>query len=195
MRCFLAFDFDAQSKAWLARVQSAWLDALDAASQRALRLTPPAAFHTTLRFLGEIDDVRRRALESALPAIVAQHAPLRCALAGCGAFPSLASPRVLWLGLECEGRALESLQSKLEDAAQELGLDEERLPFRPHATIARVDRRLRSGERRALGGACTTASSACEGLRHELEFSEVVLMQSKAGPRYEVLASFPLCAT
>jgi 2'-5' RNA ligase len=96
-----------------------------------------ANLHLTLRFLGAAIDSRLIApLSDALAAIAAETAPFTVEARGLGAFPNLAHPRVIWVGLECE--ALPPLARRLEQAAVESGFAPERRPYSPHLTIGRV---------------------------------------------------------
>jgi RNA 2',3'-cyclic 3'-phosphodiesterase len=96
-----------------------------------------ANLHLTLRFLGAAIDSRLIApLSDALAAIAAQTAPFTVEARGQGAFPNLAHPRVIWVGLE--GEALPALARCVEQAAVASGFTPERRPYSPHLTIGRV---------------------------------------------------------
>ncbi len=125
-RLFVAIDLPDAHKARLAGVRD---DALNA------RWTPQEQFHLTLRFLGEVDDVRAATFEAALAQV---HAPSFALQGrGLGVFPSLRAPRVLFAGIGFEA-ALYALQDQIEQAAGTLGLDADAKPFHPHVTLARL---------------------------------------------------------
>ncbi|HID08322.1 MAG TPA: RNA 2',3'-cyclic phosphodiesterase, partial [Armatimonadetes bacterium] len=56
---------------------------------------------------------------------------------GVGGFPNFKRPRVLWVGVDAP-QALLDLQSRIENAFQQLGFERERRAFHPHITIGRV---------------------------------------------------------
>ena len=107
--------------------------------------TPPGSvawvaesnLHLTLRFLGETPQDRVEALAAGLAAAVHGSAAPRLLLGGAGAFPSLARPRVLWLGVELNV-ALAVLYQKVDDLCDTLGWGREARPFRPHLTVGRI---------------------------------------------------------
>src|SRR5215218_6451463 len=95
--------------------------------------------HLTLRFLGPTPEDRRPPLEAAADAIGASREPFEVRLAGGGAFPSLAQPRSLWVGVDEGADRLAALADALTAAAGECGLVLDTRPFAPHLTIARTD--------------------------------------------------------
>lgn len=101
-----------------------------------VRWTPPAMYHVTLEFLGDLDDVKRDAVIHTI-----QEAPLVCEeleleIAGMGAFPEPESARVLWLGV-ARTQALVNLHSQLRKILRGFRSDSAEEDFVPHLTIAR----------------------------------------------------------
>jgi len=96
-----------------------------------------AALHVTLKFLGDVADERAEALGAALDAAVSGARPFEIGLGGIGAFPSMARPRVVWLGVE-RHPALELLANDVERALQPFGFEAELRPFQPHITLGRA---------------------------------------------------------
>lgn len=66
-------------------------------------------------------------------------APFPVRLAGAGAFPSAARPRVVWLGLAEGSPQLEALAAGLGRELTGRGWPEDERPFRGHLTLARAD--------------------------------------------------------
>ena len=62
--------------------------------------------HLTLRFLGPTPEDRRAPLEAKADALASADAPFEVALGGGGAFPSLARPRSLWVGVNVRRRSI-----------------------------------------------------------------------------------------
>lgn len=110
----------------------------------------PDGIHLTLRFLGDIEEGQIEALRELLQRASAV-APFALEARGVGAFPDARRPRVIWLGLSGEARAMEKLchlQKVIEDGVVEMGFPPEPRPFRAHLTLARVRDR---GPMTALG--------------------------------------------
>ncbi|HTP54421.1 MAG TPA: RNA 2',3'-cyclic phosphodiesterase [Thermoplasmata archaeon] len=113
--------------------------ALEIPSFATDRSSGDAPEHLTLRFLGEISPDRAPILADRLGAIAGQHPPFDLTIEGVGAFPSRASPRIVWRGVTT-GR--EPLVKLAEDVRR--GLAGEGTvpapdgPFVPHVTWFRV---------------------------------------------------------
>jgi 2'-5' RNA ligase len=85
--------------------------------------------HLTLRFLGPIAARLRPDLEAAADTVARAAAPFDVALSGGGAFPSLARPRSLWVGVREGGDGLAALADGLSRLAIDIGLELETRPF------------------------------------------------------------------
>jgi 2'-5' RNA ligase len=140
--------------------------------------------HLTLRFLGPTPDDRQPPLEAAADALAGADAPFEVKLAGGGAFPSLAQPRSLWIGVATGADRLSNLADGLTRAAGECGLVLDTRPFAPHLTVGRTDGvRLGPTAARAL-------EEAASGLDVRFTADRVVLFRSLLGggpARYEPL--------
>jgi 2'-5' RNA ligase len=140
--------------------------------------------HLTLRFLGPTPEDRRPPLEAAAEELARAGEPFDVQLEGGGAFPSLAQPRSLWVGVAAGADRLAALADGLTEAAGQCGLVLDTRPFAPHLTIARTD-----GVR--LGSAAAHAlETAASGLDVRFSVDRVVLFQSVLGggpARYEAL--------
>lgn len=110
-------------------------------------------WHMTLKFLGDTDEDRIPAIRQALASI---HCPAFTMQAGGhGAFPDLRRPRVLWLGLAQGSKQTATLAALVEGALEEVGIERDRKPFRPHLTLGRIrkpgrtdwDAALKAGKR------------------------------------------------
>jgi 2'-5' RNA ligase len=112
-----------------------------AAVEAEARWVRDDAMHNTLKFLGSIDAGLVGDLRDALRAAAAPFAPFAVGVAGLGVFPSLARPRVVWVGLH--GAELAALAAAVERCVQPLGFPPEARPYRPHITLGRVTGRRR----------------------------------------------------
>jgi RNA 2',3'-cyclic 3'-phosphodiesterase len=140
--------------------------------------------HLTLRFLGATPAIRRPALESAADAIAGATTPFEVGLSSGGAFPSLARPRSLWVGVAEGADRLARLADALTQASLEEGQHLETRPFAAHLTIGRTDGvRLGPVAARAL-------AEAASDLDVRFTADRVVLFRSQLGggpARYEAL--------
>lgn len=140
--------------------------------------------HLTLRFLGPTPEDRRPPLEAAAEKIAGVTAPFEVGLAGGGAFPSIARPRSLWVGVRHGAEQLAELAERLTAAAAECGLALDTRPFTPHLTLARTDG-VRLGPTAAL-----TLAHAAETLDVRFGVDRFTLFRSLLGggpARYEPL--------
>lgn len=140
--------------------------------------------HLTLRFLGPTPEDRVPPLRDGADALAALEAPFSVQLQGGGAFPSLARPRSLWIGVRDGAERLAGLADALTRAAGECGLVLDTRPFAAHLTIGRTDGvRLGPAAARAL-------EHAADGLDVRFTADRVVLFRSLLGngpARYEAL--------
>ena len=173
------------------------------AAQRALRRhgdlpatwVAPHDAHLTLLFLGNIVAVHLPEIVGAITPVAARHAPFALRLGGIGAFPSVESPRVLWLDVAGQRGALAALQADTMAAMLHVtGVVADRKPFRPHLTLARIDAR-----RDQPGMSAVAAALARPLVVPPLGWNvtRVVLMRTVPGAsggrrRYTTLHAFPL---
>ncbi|HEX9691018.1 MAG TPA: RNA 2',3'-cyclic phosphodiesterase [Gemmatimonadales bacterium] len=149
-----------------------------------VRWGQPEGLHVTLKFLGEVAADRERELTDAVRACVAGVRPFSVGIAGCGAVPTAARPRVVWIGCEASP-PLELLQDRVERAMNALGYPNEGRVFRPHLTLGRARRDARSP---AFAGFDALAAEVI--VDEVFTVTSVDLMRSvlgRAGARYERL--------
>ncbi len=140
--------------------------------------------HITLKFLSEIDERRLAAIQPVLRDIARQRTQFTARLAGLGCFPSVRSPRVLWVGVADGAEPMTELAGVLDQELYRYDFMKEERPFHPHLTFGRAKTPVR-----------------IEGFfdrQFETEpfnVAEFVLFKSTLrpeGPLYEVLDRFPL---
>jgi 2'-5' RNA ligase len=146
--------------------------------------------HLTLKFLGDVERDRVAALADRLGALAAATPPFSLRVAGVGAFPSLARPRVLWVGVAAS--PLASFADAVELVCRAAGFPAEARPLRPHVTLGRV----REGNRR---GVPELGFLARDGGREfgASPVADLVLFRSElgsGGARHTPLARLPLGA-
>jgi 2'-5' RNA ligase len=152
-----------------------------------LRWTGVDAWHLTLAFLGEVDQVVTGRLSPRLERAARRHAPLSLSLAGAGAFPVAARARVLWTGIRGDRRGLGLLAGSVAAGARRAGAPpaSEGRGYQPHLTLARC---RTPADVRSL----VDTLSGFTGISWVA--SEIYLIHSRleAHPRYEVLGTWPL---
>ena len=100
-----------------------------------IRWLPPANFHLTLKFLGDIDEAKVEPIAAALERDLCPFSCFTINAKGLGVFPDLKRPRILWVGLI--GGELNALASRVEKALFPFGFAAERRAFAPHLTVGR----------------------------------------------------------
>jgi 2'-5' RNA ligase len=120
---------------------------------RALRWTPAANIHLTLRFLGATSAAQHAAIVAHLHARAAMYAPFFLSLGGAGCFPNYRRPSVLWLGVQDAGSAgtLAALQQSVEESAVAAGFTPEARAYTPHITLARIGRSATANDVAQIG--------------------------------------------
>jgi 2'-5' RNA ligase len=93
--------------------------------------------HITLKFLGDIAPERVTTLDTNLSRIGGAR-PFRITMSHVGAFPGMASPRALWLGVGEGADELSGLAASVGRAAAASGCAAEKRGFHPHLTLARA---------------------------------------------------------
>ena len=149
-----------------------------------------APSHLTLRFFGELDDATLPSVVSALRAAARREVPFDLTLDGIGAFPSRASPRILWVGVTDGREDVVRLANEISDALVAVGVAPDPPTFVPHVTMFRV--RSPSDRHRARGLLDGTVPSPAP---RRVRVTEFVLKQSfltPTGAVHRVVDRFPL---
>jgi 2'-5' RNA ligase len=98
----------------------------------------PGNVHVTVRFLGDLGNSGvKRACDAVARAAEPIEAPV-ARLGGLGGFPSLARPRVLWMGFAEGEDAVRAVGDAVNEGIRRAGFGPPEKPFRPHLTLARV---------------------------------------------------------
>ena len=187
VRAFIAVELSEAFRRALGEVQAQVRAAVDL----PVRWVAPENSHLTLNFLGDIDEGQVEAIVSAMSGVASQVQALTVALGEVGGFPTLARPRVLWVGLRGDVGPLTDLQQALERRLESLGFAPEGRPFAPHLALGRV----RSGDRSRRSDDAT--GLALDGPVEEAvqRVDRISLMQSTLraqGAAYRSLRSVPL---
>ncbi len=152
-----------------------------------LRWTGVDAWHLTLAFLGEVDQVVTGRLGHRLHLAARRHPPLSLSLAGAGAFPGPRRARVLWTGIQGDLEGLAKLAASVQAGARRAGAPpaDGRRGYQPHLTLARC---------RAPADVSTLADGLSSFAGTSWVANEIYLIHSRleAQLRYEILGTWPL---
>ena len=155
--------------------------------EKSVRWVRPENIHLTLRFVGNVSPGDLDDLKVAVQESVQGMQPFALQLAGCGCFPNVHAPRVLWVGLEGDLDTLSALQSRVTAKTAGWGELEER-DFHPHLTLGRVTTKRRGELQRVATAFDDVSVPACP----PWTVAALHLMQSQLTPdgaRYSVLAT------
>jgi len=150
------------------------------------RWSRPEGLHITLKFLGNVPDQKRSAVEDKLRGIGAGHFSL--SLSEVGVFPNVKSPRVLWVGVGASDD-LAKLAEQVEAALAPLGFEREKRAYTPHVTLARFNDRDKKADASAV---LSSGPKAGFGTMTATQFHLYESKLSPQGSRYSKLASFAL---
>ena len=140
-----------------------------------IRWLPPANFHLTLKFLGNVDEAKIAPIAAALERDLYPFSCFTINAKGLGVFPDLKRPRILWVGLI--GDELNVLASKVERVLIPFGFAAEKRAFTPHLTVGRW--RQFKGSSKELGDEIAKWSGHDFGRSN---VGEVILFQSVLEP-------------
>ncbi|HTI67875.1 MAG TPA: RNA 2',3'-cyclic phosphodiesterase [Caulobacteraceae bacterium] len=101
------------------------------------RWRPPESLHVTLRFYGEVQEAAAADLDAELALV--RTAPFELALEGVGAFGEGHQLHAIWAGV-ADSEPLRVLAGRCERAARRAGVKVEARAYRPHVTLAYLDR-------------------------------------------------------
>ena len=151
-----------------------------------IRWVHPDNVHLTMRFLGDIQTTLVATLRDGL-APLGSIPSIRVVVKGMGGFPSLDSPRVLWVGLEDPEGKLAALAGRIDRELDGFGIRPDGKPLRPHVTIGRVVQKG-GGSAAEIVGPLAGALFGDEEVR-EFVFMKSVLAREKAihTPQWSVL--------
>lgn len=102
-----------------------------------VRITPFNQLHITLCFLGDVDTDRIPRICSELQRTFRDTEGFHVTVKGIGAFPNKRNARIIWMGIEDEGR-LSSCASMIGRTLKRIGIRYDGKEFTPHITIARA---------------------------------------------------------
>jgi 2'-5' RNA ligase len=106
-----------------------------------LKWIPPENIHLTLKFLGDVEEGRIPRILDTVREVARETHAFRLSTEQVEGAPRSDQARVVWLGIGGETEILSRLQRRLEDEAEQMGIQREKRKFYPHITFARSRRR------------------------------------------------------
>ena len=119
---------------------------LKAAYQERFRAVKPSGFHITLLYLGDIEDGLILSVNKEVSDICDLTPPIKFAVNGFGVFPTWSRPNVLWLRIIDPKSELGTLRRNIVEAVSGLDFPKVDSVFRPHITLGRFKRKLKSAD-------------------------------------------------
>ncbi len=184
LRAFLAIDLPGSLRPMLSRAQEELKK-----SGADVKWVPVGNIHITLKFFGQIPEAQVEPIVQAASRIAQAQAPFSLKVTGAGAFPTMTSPRVVWLGISGDLAVMGGFYRRLEEAFAALGFPPEGRPFAPHLTLGRV----KSPRGRFELSRRLAALAAPEG--EPFQVGEIILYRSNLSPQgatYSPLKAIPL---
>jgi len=126
MRLFIAIDFE-ELKEYFTELQNNLL-------KENVKLTLTKTYHSTLKFLGEVQETNIEKIKEQLKKIKLEEFEVN--LDDIGVFPNENYIRVVWVGINPKEKIIE-LQKNIEDSLKEFDFKKD-FRFHPHITLARV---------------------------------------------------------
>lgn len=182
MRAFLSIPLPEYIKHSLADLQS-----LLSKSEADVKWVAPERMHVTLKFLDKISLKQIERLIIGMHTIGESKEPVTIRMGKLGAFPSMKSAKVIWVGIDQGSRELSHLAQSIELLCRGMKLHEEERSFAAHITIGRVKSNKNRSELTSIlqGVNWSTASSFVA--------EEFVLYQSTltaSGPTHSPISEF-----
>jgi 2'-5' RNA ligase len=98
----------------------------------------PESIHLTLKFLGNIEENMVAPISEVVKKAAGETLPFTIRIRDLGVFPDERRPRVLWCGMTKGVEQTLDLQKKIDRGLAPLGFEQEKRPFHPHLTLARI---------------------------------------------------------
>lgn len=184
MRVFIAIELSESIRSMVVQIQGRLRGTED-----RIKWVDPSLIHLTLKFLGEIEKERLGAVTEATQKIAQKFSLFLIKVKRVGAFPTLSSPRVIWLGVDRGSTTLKKLASELENDLAKSGFSKEKRKWSPHLTLGRVKSLV---EPRKLSDLILREKEVAAG---EMEVREISIIESRltpSGPIYTVLERIKL---
>lgn len=181
VRCFVAIEIPKPIQALLKPVQTHLQSEI-----RKVSWTKSGNFHLTLKFLGDVDPQAVGAVSEAVRNVAATQAPFSLEFGGIGAFPSLARPRVIWVGIKHGAAIISHLAKAVNLELKPLGFPTDNR-FHPHLTLGRLRSPINLQPLKNVLRKYDTIDEAT------VRVNEITVMQSQLHPNGAIYTSLSVC--
>ena len=187
IRAFIAIELPINGRTYIDQLTQK----LRPVTSKNIRWIPSSNIHLTLKFLGESAPQSLELLATTIDQNIKKMTPFDLVLSHLGTFPNARQPRIVWIGFQPNPKLM-TLQSCVENAAQQTGFAKEDRPYSPHLTIARVREPLARSEVEQLNVSLQNTSMDTSLV---IPVKEVILFRSDLHPSgaiYTIVRRFPL---
>ena len=157
----------------------------------SIKWVPVDNLHLTLKFLGDVENTEIPDICDALWDICDQYEPFMLDFGGCGGFPNLEKPRILYAGVDDVEGALVKLVGEIETRMADLRFKPEPRDYRPHLTLGRTGSRSRFVQSELIEAMKSNKDIGFGDM--EVDAIEVIgSFLDKGGPTYQVMDTIEL---
>lgn len=182
VRCFVAVEIPAPIQELLKPVQTD----LQSHIRKGTSWTKPGNFHFTLKFLGDVRPEKIDVVSEVIQRVADTHSPFSIEFGGIGAFPNLARPRVIWVGITEGASVVSQLAKTMNLELAHLGFPTDNR-FHPHLTLARLRTAMNLEPLKNVLRKYNTINDAA------MSVNEITLIQSQLHPSGAVYTPLRLC--
>ena len=182
IRCFVAVEIPEPIQELLKSVQTD----LQSHIRKGISWTKPGNFHLTLKFLGDVRPEKIDVVSEVIQRVADRHSPFSIEFGGIGAFPNLARPRVVWVGVKDGASIVSHLAKTVNLELAHLGFPTDNR-FHPHLTLARLRTVINLEFLKNILRKYNTINDAA------MSVNEITLMQSQLHPSGAVYTPLRLC--
>lgn len=182
IRCFVAVEIPEPIEALLRPVQRH----LQSVLHKGTSWTKPGNFHLTLKFLGDVRPEAINEISEAIQRVTDTRPPFSIAFGGIGAFPNLARPRVIWMGIKQGASVISRLAKAVNLELTSLGFPTDNR-FHPHLTLARL---RTATDREPLKNIPRKYDTIVGG---SMRVNEITLMRSQLHPSGTIYTPLSVC--
>ena len=181
IRCFVAIEIPKPIQALLEPVQTHLQSEI-----RTVSWTKSGNFHLTLKFLGDVHAEAMGAVTEAVKNVAATQLPFSIEFGGIGAFPTLARPRVIWVGIKRGAATVSHLAKGVNLELKRLGFPMDNR-FHPHLTLGRLRSPMNLQSLKSLLRKYDTIDGAT------VSVNEITVMQSQLHPNGAIYTPLNVC--
>ncbi len=181
VRCFVAIEIPEPIQALLKPVQTHLQSEVQKASW-----TKPGNFHLTLKFLGDVDTQAVDAISEAVQKVAHTQTQFSIQLGGIGAFPTLARPRVIWIGVKHGAAIVSRIAKAVNVKLKRLGFPTDNR-FHAHLTLGRLRTPVNLKPLQNVLHKYDTIDGAI------VNVNEIILMQSQLHPNGAIYTPLNVC--